>query len=197
MIEINLVPENLRKKRRGPVVTPGPVTGLPKEALIGTAGGFVALLIVLSLILQGYITMRVFNRNALKKGVDSIAAAKTNVEKVIDEMKQIKGRVKTLEDVVGRRKISVAQKLNELSDNLPRGVWLTKVAMEGKFFIIEGSAASKAKSEINDVHALAANLKASKNFMENFKNLEVNMIKARSVEGLPIADFTIKAELAK
>ncbi len=199
MIEINLVPEILRKKKRAAssAVVAGPSSGLPKEAIFGIIGGFVAILVVLSLAIQVFITTRIAARNSLKKQLEEVAAPKKNIDRIMNEMKVLKTRSKTLEDVVGKKQVTIAAKLNEISDHLPRGVWLTKVAMEGKYFIIEGSAVSKTGSEIADIHALAGSLKESKLFMSGLKNLELDMIKARTGETLPIADFTMKAEIAK
>lgn len=201
MIEINLVPEQLRKKKRAAnnasTANAAPSSGLSKEATIGILIGFVVLLVLASIGLQGFITVKVMSRNELKKQEDEIAPGKKNVEKMIDDMKTVKAKVKTLEDVLGKKQVFMAQKLNEVSDHLPRSVWLTKIAFENDRFIIEGSAVSKTRTEINDVHMLATRLKESKLFMEHLRNLEVEMIKTRNEDSLAVADFTIKAELEK
>lgn len=195
MIDINLVPENLRKKKRQAAPS-APSKGLPKEVLIGIIGGSVFLLVLFSLGIQAFITIKIAKRNELKKQSDEIAPGKKNVDQVKKELAEMKVKVKTYEDALGKQQLFVAPKLNVLSDSLPRGIWLTKVALEGKFFIIEGSAVSKTKTEISEIHALASSLKESKEFMANLKNLELDMIKARSVDNLSVADFTIKAETA-
>lgn len=198
MIEINLVPENLRKKRRAQAAAvAGPTVGLPKEVILGMLGAFTALLIVLLLVFQGFIAMQIHKRNNLKKEHESIAGEKKNVDTVMKEMKDLKERAKTLESVAGAKPVRWSEKLNNLSDSLPRSIWLTKVALEGKYLIVEGSAVSKTKSEISDVHVLIGKLRSSKTFMTNLNNLELDVIKARNVDGLPIADFTIRAAIEK
>lgn len=196
MIEINLIPEHLRKKRRS-VAEPRIVTGLPKEATIGIIGGFLGILVLFSLLLQIYLGVKIAQRNHLKKKMEELGAAKVNVEKVIQDIKTTQARLKTLEQVTGGRTIFWAPKLNEISDNIPRGIWLTKVSLEGRALVIEGSSVSKTKSEITDIHSFANNLKNSKMFMENCANIEVGMIKARGADTLSIADFTLRADLAK
>ncbi|MCB9757185.1 MAG: PilN domain-containing protein [Candidatus Omnitrophica bacterium] len=202
MIDINLVPENMRKNRRSKAVaatspSSAVVTGLPQTVVFGILGAFTALLILVLLGCQGYLALQISKRNNLKKQLADIEQARKNVEVTIKEIKDLNVRVKTLEKVVGGRTILWAEKLNEISDNLPRGVWLTKVALEAQFLVLEGSAVSKMKTEIADIHLLTGKLKSDKNFMVNLKSLELDMIKARNVDNLSVADFKIKAELEK
>ncbi len=199
MIDINLIPESMRKNRRAKTVvaaTSAPA-GLPKSVIFGLLGAFTALLILALLGCQGYLALQISKRNNLKKKLADIEQARKNVELTIKEIKDLNVRVKTLEKVVGGRTILWAEKLNEISDNLPRGVWLTKVALEAQFLVLEGSAVSKMKTEIADIHILTGKLKTSKSFMLNLKSLELDMIKARNVDNLSVADFKIRAELEK
>ncbi len=201
MIEINLVPENLRKTRRGAAQTKKPLVegqaGLPQQAIVTILSIFTAFLIGLLIAGQVYIASQISKRNILKQEHALVEQGRKNVEKIIKEMGELKERVKILEKVVGVKTIVWAEKLNEVSDHLPRGVWLTKVALEAKFLVIEGSAVSKTKTEIADIHALTGKLKTSKIFMANLKDLELDMIKTRAVENTSVADFKIKAQLAK
>ena len=194
MIEINLVPEQLRKKRRAAAIVES-VGGLPKEVMIGLVGAFTFVLIIILLVFQGYVALRVASRNDLKRQLAAIDQEKQNVENVIKEMKTLKERAKTLETVVAPYAIFWAEKINVLSNELPRGVWLTKFALEGQSVIIEGSAVSKVKSEITDIHSFMGKLKSNKEFMSKLKNLDLEMIKARNVETLTVADFKITAEI--
>jgi Tfp pilus assembly protein PilN len=199
MIDINLIPESMRKNRRAKMVaaaTSAPA-GLSKSSIFGLLGAFTALLILALLGCQGYLALQISKRNNLKKQLADIEQARKNVELTIKEIKDLNVRVKTLEKVVGERTILWAEKLNEISDNLPRGVWLTKVALEAQFLVLEGSAVSKMKTEIADIHILTGKLKTSKSFMVNLKSLELDMIKARNVDNLSVADFKIRAELEK
>lgn len=194
MIEINLVPEQLRKKRRAAAIVESS-GGLPKEAIIGIVGAFTFVLILVFIAVQTYAGLQVAKRNNLKQQMAAIDADKKNVEKVIAEMKSLKERAKTLETVVAPYAIFWAEKINTVSNELPRGVWLTKLALEDKYLIIEGSAVSKTKTEISDIHLFMGRLKANKEYMAKLKNLDLDMIKARPVDTLTVADFKIKAEI--
>lgn len=194
MIEINLVPEQLRKKRRAAAMVES-LGGLPKELILGIVVAFTLVLILVFLGFQAYAGLRIAKRNDFNRQLAAIDAEKKNVEKVLAEMKTLKERAKTLETVVAPYNIFWAEKINVVSNEVPRGVWLTKLALEDKYLIIEGSAVSKTKSEITDIHSFMARLKANKDFMTKLKNLDLDMIKARNVDTLTVADFKIKAEI--
>lgn len=199
MIDINLVPENLRKKRRvQPVVIQEEVqSGLPKETIFTILGVFAGLLVAAVLVFQYYVSRQIAQRNELRQQMEAINKDKKNIENIIKEKKDLDGRVKTFEKVVGTQTVVWAEKLNEISDNLPRSIWLTKVALESDSLIIEGSAVSKLKTEISDIHSLTGKLKSSDIFMSNLKDLELEQIKTRPVNALSVADFRIKAVLIK
>ncbi|MCC6758035.1 MAG: hypothetical protein IT395_00210, partial [Candidatus Omnitrophica bacterium] len=91
MIDINLVPEQYRKKRRAAAIVES-VGGLPKEVMIGLVGAFTFLLVIVFLIFQGYVALRVSSRNDLKRQLAAIDKEKQNVENVIKEMKSLKDR---------------------------------------------------------------------------------------------------------
>lgn len=194
MIDINLVPEQYRKKRRAAAIVES-VGGLPKEVMIGLVGAFTVVLIIVFLIFQGYVALRVASRNDLKRQLAAIDKEKQNVENVIKEMKALKDRARTLETVAAPYAIFWAEKINVISNELPRSIWLTKFALEGQSVIIEGSAVSKMKTEITDIHSFMGKLKANKEFMNKLRNLDLEMIKARNVETLTVADFKITAEV--
>mgnify|MGYP001589458327 CR=1 FL=1 len=196
MIEINLVPEQVRKKRRS-LASAAVSRSVPTAAGMGLVAGFLVFLAIASLGLQLFIGERIKTRNSLKQEMDSLGGAKTNVDTLIKDVREAQGRVKNFEEVFGGKKVAWAPKLNEISESLPRGVWLTKVALEDNTLVIQGSSVSKLRTEMSDVHSFTANLKSSKKFMTDFSNIEVGLIKTRTIESLPVAEFTIKADLRK
>ena len=96
---------------------------------------------------------------------------------------------------MGGERIFWSQKLNEISDSLPRGVWLNKIILSGETLLIQGSAVSKDTTEMVHVHNFTSNLKNLKNFRSYFNDIELELIKTRKVNVTQIADFTIKGSL--
>jgi len=197
MIEINLVPENLRKKKKRQKKSAGRGFSLPKTAVVGMIGGFLILLICIHVVLQFFIAFRLTQHQELKKEWDGMQAAKQNVDVVITELRSMQNKIKAVKEVTEGKKILWAQKLNEISDALPRGVWLQELSlMEGALFM-QGSSVSKNNSEILQVHKLTSNLKNDENFNKDFNSIEMGIHKTHKIGDTSTADFSVDAVLEK
>ncbi len=194
MIEINLVPEHLRKKRKPSHVAKNQFT-LPQETFLGIAVGFALLLIFFHLLLQGLIFMKLVKQKNLKKEMEGISQDKNTADQMIQELRTTQSKLNSLEGIVGENKFSFSQKLNEISDNLPKGVWLNKILLEEGTLLIQGSAVSKNRTEILYVHSFTSKLKNSRRFMSNIKNIELGLIKSRKINNTQLADFHISTFL--
>lgn len=194
MIEINLVPEHLRKKWKPQAKAE---EGIPlfKEKIIGLGGGFLVLLLVVHGILQFIISNKFSKYEKYKKEWEEISPARTNVNRTISELKQLREKMKSMEEVTGGQKISWSRKLNEISDSLSRGVWLNRIVFSEETLLMQGSAVSKNKTEMISVHKFTSNLKNHEGFKEYFSNVELELIKSRRINMTSIADFTIRGDL--
>ena len=194
MIEINLVPEQLRKKRKSKAASLDPMH-LAKEKLLGIVAGFVVLLLVISIFLQLIIFIQFARFKGLKSKWEKISPDKQNVDRIITELRGLQGKIKPIEELTADQGISWSQKLNNISDSVPRGVWLRRIFLKDKELSIEGSAVSKSKDEIILVHSFAANLKNQGSFLKDFTGFDVDSIQRQKVQTLDLADFIIKAKL--
>jgi len=193
MIEINLVPLHLRKKKKKSLL-PGGIN-IPIEVVIGIGGGVFALLILAHVLLLFTNIAKLAQHKRLQKQWEEIAPDKAKVDAVVNEMRELQSRYKSIEEITGVDKILWSQKLNILSDNLPRGVWLTKIVLNDEMLLIEGSATSKQRQEMINVHNLASNLKSNEAFLEDLEDLELGSIQRRRVQKIEIADFLITTKL--
>ena len=123
--------------------------------------------------------------------------AKENVDKVIQEMRDLQARHKAIEKITTDDRIIWSQKLNVLSDSVARGVWLNRVRLKDGVFFIEGSAISKQNDEMINVHSFTSSLKDEKLFLDKFVDLELGSIQRRYISKTEVADFLITAELIK
>lgn len=195
MIEINLVPQQSGKRWK-PRSPEGQGVFLPKETLIGLGGGFLVLLLLGHGFLQWGVADRIAKYKEYERQWEEISSAKANVDQIIGEAKYLRGKVKSLEDVLGGETISWPRKLNEISDHLPRGVWLSRITLSAdNALLIKGSAVSKDRTEMINVHNFTSNLKNFKSFADRFSNIELELIKSRKIAATQIADFTIRADL--
>lgn len=192
-IELNLIPENLRRRRRRLL---GGIK-VPLEVIIGLFGGVVLLLVMVhgGLLLLNF--WKINQRHNLKQQWDVTSTAKENVDKVIKEMRELEVKQKAVEKITLSDRILWAPKLNIISDKMDRGVWLTRIRLKDGTFFIEGSAISKQGDEMINVHTFTASLKNETDFLDKFGNLELGSIQRRYISKTEVADFLITANLVE
>lgn len=126
---------------------------------------------------------------------ETIKSDKENVDSVVNQMRIVQTKFKSLEEVVEVGELSWSQKLNLLSDSLPRGIWFKKVALTDNMLFIEGSAIAQDIDEIASVGKLIANIKESEDFMKHFSELELGSIQKHRIKNVEIADFVVTMKL--
>ena len=194
MININLLPENLQKKKKG--IGQSLVSyGIPQEAVIGLVGGLTALMVIAIILLQIAIFTKWAQRTALKKQWEALLPQKEVVDKVLTELRMFKNKIESIEKVTTGKRIFWSPKLNAISDSIPRGVWLNKVSLNDQVLLLDGSAVSKIQDEMISVGTFAANLKSQESFMESMDNLDVSSIQKRQIKSVEISDFLITVKL--
>lgn len=194
MIDINLVPENLRKKRKKGGAT-REISALPKDTLFGVGGGFLLLLLIINVLFQAGIYVKNAQLKRYKKQWNEILPEKTNVDKILEALQNVRGKVSSIEESIGTDRILWSQKFNEVSDNTVKGVWLNKIELAENILIMHGSAVSKDNTEILSAHKFLSNLKNDENFKRHFSDIEIGVHKTSKLYSVSIADFTISATL--
>lgn len=188
MININLTPPHLKKKEKSHLL--GKVN-IPLEVIIGCGGGLLVLLGVVHVLLLFVNIGKLAQHKGLQKQWETMRPSKENVDSVVSEMRSLQGKYKSIEEITDKMGVSWGQKLNILSDSLPRGVWLKKVALDEDVLYLEGSAIPKESSEIISIHHFTSKLKQNESFVEHFTDLELGSIQRRRIKSVEIADFVI------
>lgn len=168
---------------------------IPLEIIIGLSAGFIALLILVHVSLLVININNLSKHGQLQKEKEIVQPQKAEVDKVLNQLRTLQGTQKALLSILPEQKVLWAQKLNILSDSLPRGVWLRKVHLDEDVFFIEGSAISTDNESIINVHQFTSNLKVQKEFLEHFDDLELGSIQRRKIKQIEIADFMITAKI--
>jgi Tfp pilus assembly protein PilN len=194
MITINLVPDDKRRRRRRGGLLPAGFV-LPREVVIGLIGGFLVLLALWHVLLQGMIVVKYIQLKGQQSRWEKILPEKIEVDKVIKGLQDRQARIKTIESVKADQNISWAKKLQAISDGLPHGTWLRKISFENQDILINGSSVSKHKVEMITVHGFVKQLKESGLFMEGILDVELESIKSRQIGEISVADFVIRATL--
>jgi len=193
MIEINLIPPSFRKKRKKSFLPGG--FNIPIEIIIGSAGGLLILLVFIHVFLLFTNIYKLADHRRLESKWAQLKPDKEKVDAIIGELRSLQSKQKAIEDITASDGILWAQKLNIVSNSLPRGVWLNKVSLEDGMFFIDGSAISKQGNEMFNVHNLASNLKNEANFLDRLTDLELGSIQRRNIKKIEIADFLITTKL--
>lgn len=195
MIEINLLPDNLKKKRSAkPSGTAGGSAPF-KADLVAMGSGAAVFLIAVHILLQIFIFIQYTGFKKVKGQWDKIAPQKQNVDRIINELRTLQSKGKSIEQLKIGKDVLWSHKFNQISDSISRGVWLKKVMLRENAMLVEGSAVSKDKDGMINVHGFASALKNQKDFFKDFASFEVDSIQRHRVNNVEIVDFWIKAKL--
>ena len=192
MIEINLMPSQLRRKQKKGLASGG--FRIPLEVVIGLGGGLIMLLILVHVGLLALNLSKLGKHHDIKSRMQKIIAQKAEVDGVISEMRSLQGKLQSIGKITRDSQILWSQKLNILSNGLPRGVWLKKISYDRKVLLIQGSAISRQANEMMNAHTLASNLKTDTAFIKGFTDIEMGSIERREINKIEVADFIMTAE---
>ncbi len=194
MIEINLVPVNLRQKERSGAGIWTSID-LPKEILLGVGSMVIILLVLIHLSLIGMYVAKLTQQLMYKGTWQKMLPDKNNVDSISQELRDLRTKTATINDITSKKAIVWSQKLNILSDIAPKGVWFKKILWDNSLLVLEGSAFSKLHDEITIVGNFVSTLKKDEGFAKDFSSIELNSI-GRSKKGMmEVADFKITAKV--
>lgn len=188
MIEINLIPKEQRKRKKGQVAGGLSVS---MEVIIGAIGGILLLVLVLDGAIFALNTKKISAKKTLDAEWKEIEPARQNVEGIVEEMRRLQNKSKDIESITQNQMIVWSQKLNIISNSLPRGVWLTKISLTDEAFFVQGSAVSKDNREMSNIHAFAAELKDDENFLQDLETFDLGSIQRKKLYNTEVTNFVI------
>lgn len=200
MIEINLLPPELRVKKKEPMK-------LPSLPIIPVAAGAICLLIAIQVLLLFFIQIKSVSRDSLKKKITLLSASNKEAMGIDKSLKEISSKVELVDGLLNAR-FNVAKKLNDISDSMVSGVWLRsldvkKVAVlnePGVFketLVIEGSRIISGGSAEGAIGKFVNSLKENASFLSDFDNIELAKEERKKVENTEIMDFVIICHFKK
>ena len=190
MININLIPIALRKKSGHKGIEAMGIN-LPHEIIIGVGAGFALLLILLHVALGIVMANQMARHTTAQWEWERLLPDKNNLDAIANEVKDLKKKMNTIRDITAKQSIGWSRNLNVISDSMPKGLWLRRIALDAHSFVIEGSAVSKMQNEISTVGDFVSNLKKDEVFMKAFVGLEVNSIQRTKKNTTDLAEFSI------
>jgi len=192
MIKLNFIPEQQRRQRTG--IVGEDFGGVPGEIIVGVLVALVAFFILVHLALAGSAVYKLASHKILEVRWSSMAADKKECDQVADELKALQARMNSLRPITSVPQLHWAMLLNEISDSVPKGVWLREILFENGSMAIYGSSVSKMKTEMVETGNFVAALKEKSSIKDSFSSVDVDSIQRRENTTVSIADFTLKAK---
>jgi hypothetical protein len=193
MIKINFIPEHLRKEEAG--FLGGGLARLPQEVLWGTAFAVMMFFLVIHVALAFVLVGGFFKQMLLEKRWATMSLDKKNVDDIVKEATDIQVRMASLAPITSGRVLPWGKTLNDISDSLPKGVWIQSINFDKTYLTISGSAVSKSMNEMMLPGVFTASLKEKRLFKDHFITLDVDSIQRRANTALSIADFSLKGKI--
>ncbi len=189
MIEINLLPKELRKKEK---------LDLSGTPVLLIAGGILIALFMLSFVLAGMTHHYQARFKRLTRELQSKAPSRSEALKLQTEIERLRAKKEIIEQLAERR-FFWAEKLSLISDSIPMGVWLTGLSFnevgEGEFLTLDGVAIPyRGQEMINLVTLFMGNLKQNDDFYKDFKNIELGPIRRIKSDEIEAVQFNLTCQ---
>ncbi len=191
MIEINLIPEALRKGQKTSSLT----INIPRDVLLGVGSALLLLIVTVHLVLGVIWLNGIGQLSSWNKQWQQVQPDKTILDSMTKESGDLKKKINAIQSITTQKSALWAPKFNAISDALPRGVWLKRMTLDKIGLTIEGSVVSRSRNEINNVGWFLSALKKNKEFMKDFASLEENSIQGSKANAIEVTDFSVMAKL--
>lgn len=192
MIEINLLPLELREKKKVDF-------SFTKTLAIRSGCIILGSLLLLHLFFNLMAAMNNKKLNSLKKKWEDIFHKRLVVAELTGEATKIDEKIPLIEQLITSR-ITWSKKLNSISDLVVSGVWLNELTLKREkgvageppeSLIIRGSAASRIRDEPVLIARFMQHLKDDPVFSADFQEIELGPIKKRLIKQTEVMDFIL------
>ncbi|UCD55113.1 MAG: PilN domain-containing protein [Candidatus Omnitrophota bacterium] len=189
MIELNLLPEELKKKRTR--------IELPEIPLVPIAVAFLGILLIVQFIVGGFIFLSRRQLGSLNKKWENLAPKKTALAKLKGQITVTGKKVEAIEGLI-EKQLNWSCLLNELSNSLTANIWLTELSYDERgrgntirTLTLSGSAVGKGEETTAFIAHFIKSLKDNKKFFAQFDNIELVSIKKGRIAEQDIMNFIL------
>jgi Tfp pilus assembly protein PilN len=210
MIEINLLPEELKKKKKK--------VELPNVSFLPVITVLIGIIIMVHLLLVLSINLKTRSLKRLEKKWQEIAPENKRADKLKHEIGGMRARIQAIDNLIKGR-INWAKKLSDLSDAMIPGIWLNRLWLEKKLMLSEsesesgrgvreqdgegqesivlktlhlnGSVIATGGEETAAIGRFIRSLKDSKGFFADFKDIESVSIQRTRLEDIEVMEFEL------
>ncbi|MBL7070037.1 MAG: PilN domain-containing protein [Candidatus Omnitrophica bacterium] len=188
MIEINLLPDELKKSK-----TPSGGLGKPDvKTLLYIVPVVIGILLVTHIFLAATSVFKNLSLASLNKKLSRLDPEKKKLEGFFKEYSVASAGASAATELLGGR-VEWAQELNSISRALPAGVWLNELSFQDGILTLRGSviAVNKEKEEVSIINKFISNLKKDKDFIAVFQGLELSSVNRRAIHSFEVSDFIL------
>ena len=187
MIEINLLPEQLRQTHQKQAIM------MQTQVFLNAIPVILGLLVFVHLLLAGVFLFKSIHYSILNKRWDGISQQRQKV----NEWRRQFNLSSQYSEQMGKfltERITMADKLHMLSKSLPNGIWFNNLSIEENIFSLKGTVVSLEKKEMGLLNQYLDRLKQNNPFFKDFKSLELGRVKMRTLSGFSVMDFVLEGE---
>lgn len=197
MIEINLLPEELRsrafKANSLKLAAAGPSSLEPKHLILLIPLIF-GILICAQLTIGVLGISRLAQLRALNEKWRSLGPERTALQESGSKYNLILEDAQILEQLL-RERIIWSEKLNRLSLDLPPGVWFEALLVNSNELALQAAVISLDKEDMSLIKQLIDTLKNDPAFIKDFNGLELGQAVKKTIGSYEITEFTLSATL--
>lgn len=186
MIEINLIPQELKVKTKK--------FGISPDYFIYFVPLVFGVLICIHIYLSILSIIDGHKFRALNNKWQGLGSERKILEDFKNEHEVLSADVKITQQLISQR-LNWSEKLNRLSLDLPSGIWFNEISFKSKDFLLMGSVVSLQKEEMNLINRLISSLKADTAFFKDFYSIELSSVQRRVIGGYDIVDFILVGRL--
>lgn len=219
MIEINLLPEEMRKAPSRFKNIEMPAIDIRNIPLVKVAILFVGSVLLIQLIVFVIGALGKMNLDSIQKRYNSILPSKKKADTLKSQIDLINKKVLAIDGLMVNR-FSWARELNALSDSMTPGIWLTSLSYDEKltlapgtkgsgskiknetskastekvllkYLVISGCASSRGEEGTALVGKFIKSLKDNNEFYKYFRDIELGSIKTGKIEDQEVMSFKI------
>ncbi len=206
LLEVNLLPLELRKKKKTPAVDVDfDFSQLPFKKIIIIA-------VIVAILVQGGVSWGLKVATEKKLAMADAVAQLSSVEKQYQALKtsaDIAEKKMMAFHQLYQQRIVWSELLNEISNSLIAGVWLTELNVINQgvrktpqperrqdelYLILSGYATSTLEEQTAVVGNFIQALKADKNFADHFFDVKLVSLTRKKIEGQDVVQFRVSCE---
>lgn len=199
MIEINLLPKELRVTRKFFV--------LNKEFYISVGLGAGMILLAFFLFLLAIVGGQEMALTKTEKELGRLDSDRRGIKELKADIRFLQSQSQTAEGLL-KHSLLWSKKMNQASDLLQSGIWLTKLELQSRSIssekrelkgdaalLIQGRVYSRDREEAAVVGKYISALKGNEDFFKDFEDIRLENVQSRLLGGVSVSEFTLVCSL--